>query len=275
AARSFGAEIRTGAAVARVSVQQRRATGVVLASGEEVSAAKIVSSADPRTTFTGLLEPRILDASFLRQVRCIKYRGSAARIHLALRELPRFTALSGAAGAAELHAPIQIAPSLDYVECAYDSSKYGRYSEEPYLDVLIPSLADPSLAPQGRHLMSITAKYAPYALRDGDWSAREEAFADVVVDTLAAYAPGIREAILDRRILLPADLESLYGLPEGNLNHGEMTLDQFFHMRPVPACARYRTPVAGLYLCGAGSHPGGGITGLPGHNAAREILKDA
>jgi phytoene dehydrogenase-like protein len=275
AARGFGAEIRTGAAVERVIVQAGRATGVQLVSGEQVSAPRIVSNADPRTTFTELLEPRCLDASFMRNVQRIKYRGSAARIHLALRELPEFTALAGSEAGAQLRGPIQIAPSLDYIERAYDGSKYGRYSEEPYLDVLIPTLSDPSLAPQGQHLMSITAKYAPYALREGDWSARKEAFADVVIDTLAEYAPGIRAAILQRQILVPADLESLYGLPEGNLNHGEMTLDQFFHMRPIPGCARYRTPVAGMYLCGAGSHPGGGINGVPGRNAAREILRDA
>ena len=275
AARGFGAEIRTGAAVARVVVQAGRATGVELASGEEVSAQKVVSNADPRTTFTELLDPRYLDTSFVRSVQCIKYRGSAARVHLALSELPRFTALAGSESEAQLRAPIQIAPSLDYIERAYDCSKYGRCSEAPYLDVLIPTLSDPSLAPKGQHLMSITAKYAPYALRDGEWSAHKEAFADVVIDTLAEYAPGIRGVVTQREILAPSDLESRYGLPEGNLNHGEMTLDQFFHMRPVPRCARYRTPVAGMYLCGVGSHPGGGINGVPGRNAAREILKDS
>jgi phytoene dehydrogenase-like protein len=275
AARGFGAEIRTGAAVARVVVEAGRATGVQLASGEQVSARKVVSNADPRTTFTELLEPRSMNTSFVRAVQCIKYRGSSARVHLALSELPQFSALAGTDTEAQLRAPIQIAPSLDYIERAYDSSKYGRYAEAPYLDVLIPTLSDPSLAPRGQHLMSITAKYAPYALRDGDWSTQREAFADVVIDTLAAYAPGIRGAISQRVVLLPTDLESRYGLPEGNLNHGEMTLDQFFHMRPVPSCARYRTPIAGMYLCGAGSHPGGGINGLPGRNAAREILKDS
>jgi phytoene dehydrogenase-like protein len=275
AARGFGAEIRTGAAVERVVVEAGRASGVRLASGEQISAQKVVSNADPRTTFGELLEPRYQSTSFMRSVRSIKYRGSSARVHLALSELPQFTALGGGEVEALLRAPIQIAPSLDYIERAYDGSKYGRYSQEPYLDVLIPTLSDPSLAPQGQHLMSITAKYAPYALREGDWSARKEAFADVVIDTLAEYAPGIRGIISQREVLVPADLENRYGLPEGNLNHGEMTLDQFFHMRPVPGCARYRTPVGGMYLCGAGSHPGGGINGVPGRNAAREILKDS
>ncbi|MEE9471494.1 MAG: NAD(P)/FAD-dependent oxidoreductase, partial [Gemmatimonadota bacterium] len=272
AARGFGAEIRTSVPVEKVIVQEGRATGVRLESGEALTAAVIVSNADPRTTFLQLLEPRTLDHSFVRHVQCIKYRGSAARIHLALHELPEFTAIAGA-DAAALRGPIQIAPSLDYIQKAFDCTKYGRYSEQPYLDLLVPTLSDPSLAPPGQHLMSITARYAPYALRDGDWSSRKEPFADLVVETLAEYAPGIREAVLHRHVLAPTDLESRYGLPEGNPNHGEMTLDQFFHMRPVPGYARYRTPIDGLYLCGAGAHPGGGVTGIPGHNAAREILK--
>jgi phytoene dehydrogenase-like protein len=231
----------------------------------------IVSNADPRTTFLHLVEPRSLDHSFVRHLQAIKYRGSAARVHLALGALPEFTASAGG-GDAALRGPIQIAPSLDYVQKAFDCTKYGRASDQPYLDILIPTLSDPDLAPPGQHLMSITARYAPYALREGDWDAEREGFADLVVDTIAAYAPGIRESILARHVLVPSDLESRFGLPEGNPNHGEMTLDQFFHMRPIPGYARYRTPIAGLYLCGAGAHPGGGVTGLPGHNAAREIL---
>ena len=272
AARGFGAEIRTSAPVEKVIVQKGRAAGVRLANGKELRAPVIVSNADPRTTFLQLLEPRILDLSFVRHVQCIKYRGSAARIHMALRELPRFTAIAGSDEAA-LRGPIQIAPSLDYVQRAFDCTKYGRYSDQPYLDVLIPTLSDPSLAPAGQHLMSISVRYAPYALRDGDWESRKEELAEVAMETLEAYAPGIREAVLQRQVLAPTDLESRYGLPEGNPNHGEMTLDQFFHMRPVPGYARYRTPIDGMYLCGAGCHPGGGVTGIPGHNAATEILK--
>jgi phytoene dehydrogenase-like protein len=275
AARGFGAEIRTGAPVEKVIVRDGRVAGVKLETGEELTASVVVSNADPRATFHELLEPRYLDTSFMRKVRCIKYRGSTARIHLALRELPAFTALAGSDAAAHLRGPIQIAPSLDYIERAFDCTKFGKYSEHPYLDLLIPTLSDPSLAPQGQHLVSITAKYAPYQLREGDWESRKEAFADLVIDTLAEYAPGIRELIVQRQVLAPTDLERIYGLPEGNLNHGEMTLDQFFHMRPIPGYANYRTPVAGMYLCGSGCHPGGGVTGLPGHNAAREILKDA
>jgi phytoene dehydrogenase-like protein len=273
-ARGFGAEIRTSAPVEKVIVREGRATGVRLESGEEIRATRIVSNADPRTTFLRLLEPRSLDLSFVRHVRNIKYRGSAARIHLALRELPEFTAMQGA-DAAALRGPIQIAPSLDYIQKAFDCTKYGRTSEQPYLDILVPTLSDPGLAPSGQHLMSITARYAPYALRNDDWSSRKEPFADLVIETLAEYAPGIREAVLQRHVLAPTDLESLYSLPEGNPNHGEMTLDQFFHMRPIPGYARYRTPIDGMYLCGAGAHPGGGVTGIPGHNAAREILKDS
>jgi phytoene dehydrogenase-like protein len=274
-ARGFGAEIRTGAPVSNVIVKDERATGVRLSSGEEHTAAAVVSSADPRTTFHELLEPHSFDAQFMRHVRNIKYRGSAARIHLALRALPEFTSLAGGDATAQMSGPIQIAPSLDYVQKAFDCTKYGEYSRYPYLDLLIPTLSDPSLAPQGQHILSITAKYAPYALDEGDWSAHKQAFADVVIDTLAEYAPNIRDLITDQYVLTPPDLESRYGLPEGNSNHGEMTLDQFFHLRPIPGYARYRTPVAGMYLCGVGSHPGGGVTGIPGQNAAREILKDS
>jgi phytoene dehydrogenase-like protein len=275
AARGFGAEIRTGASVAEVIVADERATGVRLAGGEEHTAAAVVSNADPRTTFHELLKPHYFDTLFMRQVGNIEYRGSAARIHLALRALPEFTALAGSDATAQLSGPIQIAPSLDYVQKAYDCTKYGEYSQYPYLDMLIPTLSDPSLAPAGQHLLSITAKYAPYELDAGDWSAHKQSFADVVIDTLAEYAPNIRDIVTDRHVITPPDLENLYGLPEGNPNHGEMTLEQFFHMRPIPNCARYRTPIAGMYLCGAGTHPGGGVTGIPGHNAAREILKDS
>jgi phytoene dehydrogenase-like protein len=274
AARGFGAEIRTGAPVSEVILGDERATGVRLSSGEEHTAAVVVSNADPRTTFRELLEPRYFDTLFTRHIENIKYRGSAARVHLALRALPEFTALAGGDATAQLRGPIQIAPSLDYVQRAFDCTKYGEYSRYPYLDLLIPTLSDPSLAPSGQHILSITAKYAPYELDAGDWGAQKQAFADVVIDTLAEYAPNIRDVVTDQHVLAPPDLERLYGLPEGNPNHGEMTLEQFFHMRPVPGCARYRTPIAGMYLCGAGTHPGGGVTGIPGQNAAREILKD-
>jgi phytoene dehydrogenase-like protein len=278
AARGFGAEIRTGAPVARVCVEEGRALGVELEGGERLHAETVVSNADPRTTFDRLLDPRTLGAKLQQHVANIKYAGTGLRIHLALSGLPRFACLSGGSDAdasARLGAPIQIAPSLDYIERAYDCSKFGRFSDSPQLDVLIPSVLDPSAAPAGQHLMSITAKYGPYELREGDWDTQKEAFADVVLDTLADHAPDIRDLVRQRQVLSMPDLERIYGLPEGNPNHGEMILNQFFHMRPIPGQARYRTPVDGLYLCGAGCHPGGGVTGVPGHNAAREILKDS
>ncbi|HEY5658076.1 MAG TPA: NAD(P)/FAD-dependent oxidoreductase [Myxococcota bacterium] len=274
AAKGFGAEIRTDAPVAQVLVKDGRAAGVKLASGDEIGGGIVVSNADPRTTFLSLLDPRVLDASFIWDVKNINYRGSAARIHLALDELPQFNALQGADAAEHLRGVIQIAPSPNYVQRAFDPTKYGECSPAPYLDIRIPTLNDPGLAPAGKHLMSITAKYAPYRLSEGSWASKGEAFADVVLNTLAEYAPNIRSAVTQRHILTPVDLETVYGLPEGNLHHGEMTLDQFFHMRPVSGYARYRAPVPGLYLCGAGTHPGGGVSGLPGRNAAHEILKD-
>jgi phytoene dehydrogenase-like protein len=275
AARGFGAEIRTGAPVERVLVDDRIVRGVALEGGEEIRAGIVASSADPRTTFLGLLDPQTLDTAFLRNAKGVRCRGTAARVHLALSQLPEFRGLPAEDAETRLRGPIQIAPSLDYVQKAFDHTKYGKWSPRPYLDALIPTLSDPTLAPEGRHLMSITAKYAPYELGNGSWSEQREAFADAVVDTLAEYAPGIRESIVERRVLTPADLEEVYGLPEGNPNHVDMTLDQFFHMRPIPGHARYRGPVDGLFLCGAGCHPGAGVSGLPGHNAAREILKSS
>ncbi len=273
-ARSFGAEIRSDAPVRQIAVEAGRAVGVVLAGGERIAAALVASSADPRTTFLELLEPARAPANVVRHVRNIKYRGSAARIHLAVRGLPEFTALKGGDGSALLRGRIQIAPTLTYLQRAYDCVKYGESSPRPYLDLAIPSLLDPGLAPAGHHVVSITAKYAPYRLRDADWEERSEPFTETVLDTLAEYAPKIRDQIVHRHTLVPPDLERIFGLPEGNPHHGEMTLDQFFHMRPIPGYARYRAPLPGLYLCGASAHPGGGVTGLPGRNAALEMLRD-
>lgn len=276
AARGFGAEIRTEAAVSAIHAEGGHVTGVRLEGGEEIAAEVVVSNADPRTTFYKLLAPPTLGIQLQQHVANIRYRGSAFRIHLALRGLPNFTALvDDPDAAARLGGPIQIAPSLDYVERAYDHSKFGRWSDQPYLDVLIPSVLDPSVAPAGRHLMSITAKFVPFELREGNAEERKDDFADVVVETLARYAPDLPGLVEQRSVLSLADLEDAYGLPEGNPNHGELILNQFFHMRPIPGLARYRGHLAGLYLCGVGCHPGGGVNGLPGHNAAREILKDA
>jgi len=274
-ARGFGAQIRTDAEVKSINVDQGAVTGVTLANGETLEAGVVVSGASPRTTFLELLDARYLDTAFVRHVHNIKYRGSASRMHFTLNGLPEFSALSGSETDGYLRGPIQIAPSITHLQRAFDHTKYGRPSSAPYLDILIPTVADPSLAPSGKHIMSVTVKYTPYALRAGDWSAQGQAIAKLVVDTIAEYAPNFPGLIVDQTLLTPVDLETVYDLPEGNINHGEMTLDQFFHMRPIPGFARYRTPVKGVYLCGPGCHPGGGVTGLPGQNAAREILKDA
>ncbi|GAB4580500.1 MAG: NAD(P)/FAD-dependent oxidoreductase [Anaerolineales bacterium] len=277
--KNAGAELRTGAEVAEICVEDGKTTGVRLTSGEFIPARTVISSADPRTTFLQLLNPARLDASFVRHVKNIKYRGSTARLVLALAGLPGFVALKGR-GPEVLRGAIQIAPSVNYLQRAFDQVKYGEFSRRPYLDIRIPTLADPSLAVRG-HVMTVTVKFAPYHLR-GNWDfspvsipdevhrhstgekSQRETFTDVVLDTLAEYAPDIREKMVGSKLLTPCDLEREYGLPEGNLNHGEMTLDQFFHMRPVPGWAGYRTPVEGVYLCGSGTHPGGGVTGLGG-----------
>jgi len=231
----------------------------------------VVSSADPRTTFFNLVDPAQLRASFVQYARHIKYRGSAARVHLALSQAPSFRGVD-ADGTPGMAGHIQIAPTLNYLQRAYDPIKYGDMSERPYLDISIPSLVDPSLAPAGQHTLSATVQYAPYRI-EGGWDAGNRTrLLDTVLATLEEYAPGIGETVLESVVFTPVDLESRYGLPEGNLHHGEMTLDQLVYMRPLPGCARYSTPIEGLYLCGAGSHPGGCVTGLPGSNAARQIL---
>ncbi|MFQ5877456.1 MAG: phytoene desaturase family protein [Acidobacteriota bacterium] len=277
AARDAGAEVRTGAEVARISVRDGRASGVVLASGEEIGARTVVSNADPRRTFLRLLDPAHLDPDFLQKVRNYRSVGAAAKVNLALSGLPGFTgpgSPAGGDGAGALSGRIHIGPGLDYLERAFDDAKYGDPSRRPYLDVTIPTIADPSLAPPGRHVLSAYVQYAPYSLSSGDWRRRREELGDTVVSTLSRYAPDLPGLILHRQIISPLDLEEIYGLTGGHISHGEMTLDQLFAMRPILGWARYRTPIEGLYLCGAGTHPGGGVTGAPGANAAREILKD-
>jgi phytoene dehydrogenase-like protein len=272
AALANGASIRTGVEVERIRTADGKATGVALSDGEEIDAARVVSNADPKRTFLGLVEPTELDPELVRKVRRVRTRGAFAKVHLALAELPRF---DGTAGHPELlEGIIRISPSLDYLERAYDDAKYGGVSRSPYLEAVIPSLTDPSLAPPGRHAMSVYVQYAPYELKEGSWDAdRREALGDRVVGTLSEYAPGIDEAILDRHVTTPADLEEAYGLTGGCTSHGEMALDQLFFMRPVPECAQYRTPIRDLYLCGAGTHPGAGVGGTAGYNAAREVLR--
>jgi len=268
-----GVEIRKNASVERILVKEGRATGVVLADGSEIPARRVVSSLDPKRTFLGLLDPIELAPDFVRSVRNIPMKGVCAKVNLALGELPDFRSLP--ADGPHLRGTISISPSLRYLECAYDDAKYGRVSAEPYVEAFIPSLHDPGMAPPGKHVMSLLVQYAPYYRRDGAWDdTRREELGDLAVKTLAGYAPNIEAAVLHRQVLTPVDLESRFGLTEGNIYHGEMTLDRLFFMRPVPGWARYRAPIDNLYLCGAGTHPGGGVTGAPGYNAAREILKD-
>jgi phytoene dehydrogenase-like protein len=272
AAREAGVEIRTGAAVSGIVVRGGVARGVVLDTGEELAAHAVASSVDPRLTFLHFLDRSILPADFLDGLERYKFRGSSAKVNLALDALPDFTCLPGAGP--HLRGAISISPSVDYMERAYDSAKYGRYSPRPYVDVVIPSITDPSVAPPGKHVMSCFVQYAPYHLADGTWDEKRDEFGDTVIDTLAEYAPNLKQAILHRQVVTPLDLEREWGLSEGNIFQGELTLEQLFFLRPVQGWAQYRTPVKGLYMCGSASHPGGGIMGAPGRNAAMRILAD-
>jgi phytoene dehydrogenase-like protein len=271
AARAFGTEIRTLAPVASVLIENERAVGAILESGEEIRADLVISGADPRRTFLGLVGERHLPADFVEAIRRFKFRGASAKVNLALGELPSFTCLPGRG--AHLRGAISISPSVAYLERAYDDAKYGEPSRRPYMDIVIPSMIDPSMAPPGKHVMSIFVQYAPYHLNGGWTDARREAFGDTVIDTLSEYAPNLKSAILHRQVITPADIERLVGLSEGNIFQGELSLQQMFFLRPAPAWARYKTPIDGLYQCGAGTHPGGGVMGASGRNAAFEILR--
>jgi phytoene dehydrogenase-like protein len=272
AARAAGVEIRSQAEVARIAVRSNRATGVVLKNGDELSAGVVASSVDPRLTFMRLVEPGTLPDDFVDDVRRYKFRGSSGKVNLALDALPDFTAMRGPGP--HLRGAISISPGVDYMERAYDEAKYGRFSRKPYVDIVIPSLTDPSVAPPGKHVMSCFVQYAPYHLTEGTWDEKREEFGDTVVNTIAQYAPNLREIVRDRQVLTPLDLEREWGLSEGNIFQGELTLEQLFFLRPVPGWAQYRTPVANLYMCGSATHPGGGIMGAPGRNAAMKILSD-
>jgi phytoene dehydrogenase-like protein len=271
AARALGAEIRTEAAIASILHRNGRATGVALDSGEELHADYVASSLDPRQTFLNLIDAKALPPSFVEGVRKYKFRGSSGKVNLALAELPDFTCLPG--DGPHLRGSISISPSMDYLERAYDDAKYGRFSRRPYMDILIPSTIDPTMAPPGKHVMSIFVQYAPYHLRESTWEEQREAFGDAVIDTLSEYAPNLKNAILHRQVLSPWDMEQMIGLTEGNIFHGELTLDQLFFLRPVAGWAQFRTPLDRLYLCGSGAHPGGGVMGAPGKLAATEMLK--
>ena len=272
AARQAGVEIRSQTEVARILVRDGRASGVVLKNGDEITAGLVVSSLDPRLTFRRLLEPDQLPDDFLEDVDRYKFRGSSAKVNLALDALPDFRCLPGAG--AHLRGAISISPSVDYMERAFDEAKYGHFSRRPYMDIVIPSLTDPSVAPPGKHVMSCFVQYAPYHLAEGTWDDQREALGDTVVDTLAEYAPNIRNIIRHRQVVTPLDLEREFGLSEGNIFQGELTLEQLFFLRPAPGWAQYRTPIRQLYMCGSATHPGGGIMGAPGRNAAMKILAD-
>ena len=269
AARAKGAEIRTEARVTRILVEGNRTTGVELESGERIAAGTVVSNADPKATFLSLLGAEHLDTGFVRRVSNLRMNGLAAKLHLVLDGLPSVPGLSPA----ELGERLVIAPGIDNLERAFNHTKYGEYSERPAMEITIPSIADPSLAPEGRHVLSAVVLYAPYRLKGG-WDAARDTFAELAIDTLAAYAPDLPERIVARELVTPADLERDFGMTGGHWHHGDLALDQMLMLRPVPGASRYATPVPGLYLCGAGSHPGGGVMGAAGLNAAQRILGD-
>ncbi len=291
AAVQAGAEIRTNAEVVSIQVKDGKAAGVVLANGEEIPAWTTVSNADPRTTLLQLIDPGELEPGFLNKIGNFRAHGTVAKVHLALSALPNFVGGDKLKLVEQLSGRIHIGPDIDYLERAFDAAKYGDFSPQPYMDITIPSLIDPSLAPNGAPVMSIHAQFAPYKLKGyarvpratpstpeacvpSDWDSRREELGDAIVNTLSDYAPNLKELIVARRVITPLDLEKTYGLSGGHIHHGETSLDQLFAFRPLIGWARYRTPIAGLYLCGAGTHPGGGVTGAPGMNASREIIKD-
>ncbi len=272
AARQAGAEIRTDTAVSKIIVKDNAAVGVVLMNGDYLTATTISSSVDPHVTFLKMTGAEHLPDEFVEAVRRYKFRGSSGKVNLALDALPEFKALPGAG--AHLRGAVSISPGVDYMERAYDEAKYGQYSSRPYIDMVIPSLTDPSVAPPGKHVMSCFVQYAPYHLKAGNWDDQREAFGDTVIDTIAEYAPNIKSIILHRQVLTPLDIERDFGLTEGNIFQGELTLEQLFFLRPAPGWAQYRTPIRNLYMCGSATHPGGGIMGAPGRNAAARILKE-
>jgi phytoene dehydrogenase-like protein len=272
AASGFGAEIRTAAPVARIAVRHGRTTGVVLEDGSEIAAEVVLSNADPKHTFLELVEEG-LPEGFRAAVRGIKMDGPCAKLNLVLAEEPRVTAMPRGFERSQ-RALFTLVPSLDFAERCYDTAKRGELPEELWVDCVVASNVDETLAPAGRHVMTCFVQYVPYRLRDGGWDAMREPLGDRVVRKIGEYAPNVPGAVLHRQVLTPLDLERTYGLTEGNIFHGDLSLEQLFFMRPVPGWSQYRTPIAGLYLCGAGAHPGGGVTGAPGHNAAKQVLRD-
>jgi len=272
AAREFGAEIRTEAPIAKIILKNGQAKGVVLENGDEIYAEVVSSSVDPRLTFMKMVGEEHLPTDFVDDIKRYKFRGSSGKVNMALDALPDFKCMPGPGP--HLRGAVSISPSVEYMERAYDDAKYGRYSRRPYIDMVIPTLTDPSLAPPGKHVMSCFVQYAPYNLKDGTWDEQREEFGDTVIDTIAEHAPNIKDIILHRQVLTPLDIERDFGLSEGNIFQGELTLEQLFFLRPAPGWAQYRSPIRNLYMCGSATHPGGGIMGASGRNAAMEILKD-
>jgi phytoene dehydrogenase-like protein len=272
AAREAGVEIRTEAPIEKILLSNGRATGVALKNGDEILANVVSSSVDPRLTFTKMVGEEHLPSDFCDDLKRYKYRGSSGKVNLALSGLPNFKSMPGEGP--HLRGAISISPGVDYMERAYDDAKYGKFSRRPYIDMVIPSLTDPSVAPPGKHVMSCFVQYAPYNLKEGSWDDKREEFGNTVVDTIAEHAPNIKDLIIDRQVLTPLDLERDFGLSEGNIFQGELTLEQLFFLRPVPGWAQYKTPIKNLYMCGSATHPGGGIMGAPGRNAAMAMLKE-
>jgi len=271
--RKLGVEIRTSASVAQIDVHRGRARGVVLEDGAEIRSRIVLSNADPKRTFLKMVASSELPEDFLQSVRGIKMDGPCAKVNLVLSEEPRFTGTPASATPLE-RTFFTLVPSLAFAERCYDIAKFGDIPEELWVDCVVSSNADDSLAPQGKHILTCFVQYVPYRLREGTWDEKRELLGDRVVKKIAEYAPNVPRAIFARQVLTPLDLERTYGLTEGNIFHGDLRLEQLFFMRPVPGWSQYRTPIAGLYLCGAGAHPGGGVTGAPGHNAAHQVLRD-
>jgi phytoene dehydrogenase-like protein len=278
AAKSAGAEIRTNAEVAQIRTKAGAVSGVVLSDGEEIACQAVVSSVDPKRTFFGLLDPANLDPVFAGRMKNFRLKGNVAKVHLALGDLPSFPSLANAVGPdglrQALSGRIHIGHEVDYLEKAFDASKYGEISSAPYLDVTIPTLLDPSVAPEGKHVLSAYFQFAPYNLKNGDWNKWRSELANIVIKTLGAYAPNLPNLVEAAHVITPLDLETTYGFTGGHIFHGELALDQIFTMRPVLDWARYKTPIPGLFLSGSGTHPGNGLTGASGANAAKEIIHE-
>jgi phytoene dehydrogenase-like protein len=272
-AKKLGVEIRTNAVVARIYSRDGRVLGVALEDGAEIRAKTVLSNADPKRTFLQLADTKELPAEFVEAIRGIKMAGPCAKVNMVLSEEPRFTGTRVDASPQE-RALFTLVPSLEFAERCYDIAKFGEIPEELWVDCVVASNADDSLAPAGKHIMTCFVQYVPYKLREGNWDEKRELLGDRVVKKIAEYAPNVPASIVARQVLTPLDLERTYGLTEGNIFHGDLNLEQLFFMRPVPGWSQYRTPLDGLYLCGAGAHPGGGVTGAPGRNAAMQVIKD-